>query len=49
MFKNPLSFEGRIRRTEYGLSCIIYFIAVLLLEVIATTSIGNVIFVLYIP
>lgn len=23
MFKNPLSFEGRIRRTEYGLSLII--------------------------
>ena len=24
MFKNPFSFEGRIRRTEYGLSVIIY-------------------------
>jgi uncharacterized membrane protein YhaH (DUF805 family) len=23
MFKNPFSFEGRIRRTEYGLSLII--------------------------
>lgn len=26
MFKNPFSFSGRIRRTEYGLSFIIYFI-----------------------
>jgi len=25
MFKNPFSFEGRIRRTEYGLSIIIVF------------------------
>ena len=24
MFKNPFSFDGRIRRTEYGLSLIIY-------------------------
>ncbi|MCF8274947.1 MAG: DUF805 domain-containing protein [Flavobacteriaceae bacterium] len=27
MFKNPFSFEGRIRRTEYGLSILIYTIA----------------------
>lgn len=26
MFKNPFSFEGRIRRTEYGISYIIYMI-----------------------
>jgi len=25
MFKNPFSFSGRIRRTEYGLSLLIYF------------------------
>lgn len=25
MFKNIFSYEGRIRRTEYGLSCIISF------------------------
>ena len=25
MFKNPFSFEGRIRRTEYGLSIIICY------------------------
>lgn len=26
MFKNPFSFEGRIRRTEYGLSYLIYLV-----------------------
>ncbi|MEJ1222773.1 DUF805 domain-containing protein [Sediminicola sp. 1XM1-17] len=26
MFKDPFSFEGRIRRTEYGLSYLIYMI-----------------------
>lgn len=30
MFKNPFSFEGRIRRLEYGLSYIIYMIACVL-------------------
>ena len=25
MFKKPFSFEGRIRRTEYGISAIIYY------------------------
>jgi uncharacterized membrane protein YhaH (DUF805 family) len=26
MFKAPFSFDGRIRRTEYGVSLIIYFV-----------------------
>jgi uncharacterized membrane protein YhaH (DUF805 family) len=26
MFKKPFSFDGRIRRTEYGISIIIYFV-----------------------
>lgn len=26
MFKAPFSFEGRIRRTEYGLSYLIYLV-----------------------
>jgi uncharacterized membrane protein YhaH (DUF805 family) len=26
MFSHPFSFKGRIRRLEYGLSCIIYFV-----------------------
>jgi uncharacterized membrane protein YhaH (DUF805 family) len=29
MFKNTFSFDGRIRRTEYGISFIIYFICYL--------------------
>lgn len=28
MFKNPFSFEGRIRRMEYGLSYLIYIITI---------------------
>lgn len=30
MFKKPFSFEGRIRRTEFGLSYLIYIIAIFL-------------------
>lgn len=26
MFKNPFSFDGRIRRTEFGITYLIYFI-----------------------
>jgi uncharacterized membrane protein YhaH (DUF805 family) len=33
MFKNPFSFQGRIRRLEYGLSTIIYYVVFLLLNV----------------
>jgi uncharacterized membrane protein YhaH (DUF805 family) len=39
MFKNPFSFDGRIRRLEYGLSFIIYLVAYFL--VIALTASGN--------
>jgi uncharacterized membrane protein YhaH (DUF805 family) len=35
MFKAPFSFEGRIRRTEYGLSNIIYTIFLIVLFVLA--------------
>lgn len=34
MFKNPFSFEGRIRRTEYGLSIIFYGIIAAILNVL---------------
>ena len=34
MFKNPFSFEGRIRRTEYGLSFIIFVVARVILTVL---------------
>lgn len=37
MFKRPFSFHGRIRRTEYGISFIIYFVWVMILNV-ATAS-----------
>jgi uncharacterized membrane protein YhaH (DUF805 family) len=44
MFKNPFSFEGRIRRLEYGLSLIIYyaysFVAGLLLGI--TVVVGDI-------
>lgn len=33
MFRNPFSFKGRIRRTEYGLSYLIFLIYVFLLDV----------------
>lgn len=34
MFKNPFSFKGRIRRTEYGLSIIIYSFAIAIVNII---------------
>ena len=51
MFENPFSFEGRIRRTEYGLSiiivaCIASFIS-LLME--AAKEMGVVFVIVYIP
>ncbi len=33
MFKRPFSFNGRIRRTEYGISFIIYFIWYVIIDV----------------
>jgi uncharacterized membrane protein YhaH (DUF805 family) len=32
MFKNPFSFEGRIRRTEYGLSYLIYVFCIIVIS-----------------
>jgi uncharacterized membrane protein YhaH (DUF805 family) len=34
MFKNPFSFEGRIRRTEYGLSIIFYLLGAFIVGLI---------------
>ena len=34
MFKNPFSFEGRIRRLEYGLSYLIFYAACFVLGVL---------------
>ncbi|WP_310993137.1 DUF805 domain-containing protein [Aequorivita marina] len=51
MFKNPFSFEGRIRRTEYGLSFIIYAVAAGIINVIVEESRGDAAFLMiaYIP
>lgn len=39
MFKHPFSFDGRIRRTEYGLTFIIYIVAYfIILALIGTES-----------
>lgn len=35
MFKDPFSFDGRIRRTEYGISLIIYFVAGFIVKLVA--------------
>jgi uncharacterized membrane protein YhaH (DUF805 family) len=40
MFKNPFSFEGRIRRSEYGISVIIYSICYSVVSLIALESVG---------
>jgi len=41
MFKNPFSFDGRIRRTEYGLSFIIFVIAKVITQFIAVGIAGT--------
>jgi uncharacterized membrane protein YhaH (DUF805 family) len=42
MFKNPFSFEGRIRRTEFGLSLIIAAVArVLVAMMVASVAQGS--------
>ena len=38
MFQNPFSFEGRIRRSEFGLSLIIFGVA----NIIITGLMGNI-------
>ena len=38
MFKRPFSFNGRIRRLEYGISFIIYFIWYVVIDVMSKTS-----------
>ena len=41
MFNNPFSFEGRIRRTEYGLSLIIVAVARVTLMMVIVGAAGN--------
>lgn len=50
MFKNPFSFEGRIRRTEYGVSFIIYIILAGIINIIIASNEDAGIFgLLYVP
>ncbi|MBC3540140.1 DUF805 domain-containing protein [Rufibacter sediminis] len=52
MFKAPFSFTGRIRRLEYGLSCLIYTALVMTFSVLATpndVTSSLIILVIYIP
>ncbi|RYY38462.1 MAG: DUF805 domain-containing protein [Chitinophagaceae bacterium] len=41
MFKNPFSFEGRIRRMEYGLSIIIFYAAFFILGLVENVFEGS--------
>lgn len=47
MFSAPFSFEGRIRRTEYGISFIIYICAYLIIVPLAEST--SIFFIAYIP
>lgn len=38
MFQNPFSFDGRIRRTEYGVSFIIYVVVAVIVNAIIESS-----------
>jgi uncharacterized membrane protein YhaH (DUF805 family) len=50
MFTNPFSFEGRIRRTEYGLSFMIYIVAVVIIRVIVASNRDlTILFIAFIP
>lgn len=51
MFKNSFSFEGRIRRTEYGISIIIYAVIAVIINLLIGASNGDAAFLViaYIP
>ena len=49
MFKNPLSFDGRIRRTEYGISIIIVAFSVAILQSLIKTGNFQLVGLGYIP
>ena len=56
MFKHPFSFEGRIRRTEYGLTLLIYMVFAVLISLInlsvlsvRDSSTTAVVCIMYIP
>jgi uncharacterized membrane protein YhaH (DUF805 family) len=51
MFQNTFSFDGRIRRTEYGISFIIYFIIAVILNLLLKDGNGDfaIFGIVYIP
>ncbi len=50
MFNKPFSFEGRIRRTEYGLSLICYVIAAAIINLVLESSLNFIVLIFaYIP
>lgn len=50
MFKNPFSFEGRIRRREYGLSYLIYIGSFIVMGGISTLGeAAEMVFILFFP
>ncbi len=53
MFKNPFTFDGRIRRTEFGISLIIYFVAYVIVTGIGVSAGldggARIVFILFIP
>jgi uncharacterized membrane protein YhaH (DUF805 family) len=49
MFQKPFSFDGRIRRTEYGLSVIMYLVVYYLGIFIFAATESPLIFIAYIP
>jgi uncharacterized membrane protein YhaH (DUF805 family) len=38
MFKEPFNFDGRIRRTEYGISLIAVFISMLIVQCLSASN-----------
>lgn len=53
LFKNPFSFSGRIRRTEYGLSYLLYMVALIFIQLLfppeESTINALIILITYVP
>jgi uncharacterized membrane protein YhaH (DUF805 family) len=49
MFSNPFSFDGRIRRTEYGITLIIFVFVIIFLDPLLKTGQHTMLGLLYIP
>ena len=49
MFKEPFSFDGRIRRTEYGLSVIIYVVVAVIIKLLVASGGAVIALIFYIP